>query len=88
MGRLTYILRKPSGMGKHYSMCLLEHLRYSGDAVLGWREKDNCFDVLMLSHRTSAHERQIHRAKSFGFQYMKTKSYMNQIPDDFDFCGV
>jgi len=85
--RITYILRKPAGEGKYYTTCLLEHLRYSGDAVLGWREKDNCFDVLMLSFTESlpSHKRQIERAKSFGFQYMKTNRYMNQIPEDFEF---
>jgi len=86
--RIIYILRKPFGMGKHYTTCLLEHLRYSGDAVLGWREKDNCFDVLMISEHSTglgSHERQIKRAESFGFQYMRTRGYMNQIPESFEF---
>ncbi|GAH13433.1 unnamed protein product, partial [marine sediment metagenome] len=85
MSRLTYVLRKPAGEGKYYVICLLEHLRYSGDAVLSWIERDNCFDVLMVAHNSLAHERQIHRAYSFGFLYAKTKGYTNQIPDNLVF---
>lgn len=80
-----YVLRKPSGVGKHYTHSLLEHLRYSGDRVLGWREKDNCFDVLLESSIFRAHGRQIKRAKSFGFQYMKVSDHMTQFSPHFEF---
>jgi len=69
---MRYVLRiRVAGFGNVTLTSILEHFRYSGDTLYDWKRRDDGTVELLLDSNSWGHERQIERAKSFGFEYVK-----------------